>query len=99
MHAGLTVMHMCHSAAMLRCLHERTRTPIDTAAPDGQSPLMHAVRRGEMDVVSEALACGADISHVDNMHRNALHIACEHVRSRPPCRKTLPYGRVQPSAL
>ena len=38
---------------------------------------MHAAMRCEAAVIAEALACGADIAHVDHQQRNALHVACE----------------------
>jgi hypothetical protein len=78
--AGLRAIHLCQSAPVLRFMFECTHAWIDSPDGEGRSPMMHAVLRGQHDVIAEALKCGASVSLADAHGHNALHLACLQVQ-------------------
>ncbi len=76
--SGETPMTAAIQAQLWDCLDALLVTDVDTNIPNlsAQTPLMLAVRQGNLQVVKLLLDHGADVHATDNMGMMALHLAC-----------------------
>jgi ankyrin repeat protein len=65
-----------HTAAVVRLLAEAGADP-NISSADGWSPLIAAVRTGNLELVSLLLSIGADVHHHDRAGNGALHHAVQ----------------------